>query len=208
MKTKVYIDGQNFLYKAAEILIEAGSIESKNDLTRIDIRKLVENIFGEVDTIEYYGAKVKVYKDYGDEIKEKTVRFSDASRRIRGTLSQQKILFNESGKLKVRDSDICKNCHQKDYRMQEKGVDVGIAVDMVVDALQGNVERAVLVSSDTDLLPAVKIARGAGVKVVYVGFSNKTTKALIAESDETEIIRDQEVINAFDSVNPQRLSGL
>lgn len=41
MKTKVYIDGQNFMYKAADILIAEGKIRSKDELTKIDIRGVV-----------------------------------------------------------------------------------------------------------------------------------------------------------------------
>lgn len=82
--------------------------------------------------------------------------------------------------------------------MQEKGVDVGIAVDMVVDALKGSVQEVVIVSSDTDLLPAIAAVKAAGVSVTYIGFSNKTTKAIVAQADRSEIIRDQEIIEAFD----------
>lgn len=85
---------------------------------------------------------------------------------------------------------------------KKRVVDVGIAVDMVVDALKNNIDKLVLVSSDTDLIPAIKAAKAGGSKVVYVGFSNKTTKAIVAEADETEIIRDQEVVDAYDALNP------
>lgn len=193
------------MYKAADILIEAGRIHEKDSLTKIDIRGIIENIFGDQLDITYYGAKVKVRKDKGEEIRQKTRRFSDVSRRIRNTLGAQRITYNESGKLKVRDSDSCKKCGHQDLRMQEKGVDVGIAVDMVVDALRHHADRLVLVSSDTDLLPAVRVAQEAGMKITYVGFSNKTTKAIVATADETEIIRDQEVIDAFDKLNPPQL---
>jgi uncharacterized LabA/DUF88 family protein len=201
MVKKVYIDGQNFLYKAADILILAGKIASKDELTKIDIAGIIENIVGSSADIVYYGAKVNVRKDLGEAIEEKTRRFSDVSRRIRNTLNRQKIVFVESGKLKVRDSDVCNNCKHKDLRLQEKGVDVGIAVDMVADALLKKVHEVVLVSSDTDLLPAINIIKNAGVAVTYVGFSNKTTKAIVAKADKSEIIRDQEVIDAFDSLN-------
>lgn len=204
MSTKVYIDGQNFLYKAADILITADRIQDKDELTKLDIRGLIEHIFGEGVEITYYGAKVKVRKDKGDDIHQKTLRFSDVARRLRNTFNAQHIHYNESGKLKLRDSDVCKHCGHQDLRLQEKGVDVGIAVDMVVDALQKNADKLVLISSDTDLLPAIKAAKAAGAHIVYVGFSDKTTKAIVAEAHETEIIRDQEVITAFDSLNPQQ----
>lgn len=205
MTMRIYIDGQNFMYKAAEILIEAGRIQDKSDLTKIDIRGIMERIFGTDIEIVYYGAKVKVRRDLGDDIRTKTTRFSDVSRRIRNTLNDQGITFNESGKLKVRDSDVCHNCHHQDLRLQEKGVDVGIAVAMVADALKQEVMNQVVVSSDTDLLPAIQVARIAGASVTYVGFSDKTTKAIVAKTDKTEIIRNQEVIDAFDKLNPPTL---
>lgn len=202
MKKKVYIDGQNFLYKAAEILIRVGEISSKDELTKLNIRGIIENIVGIGVEIVYYGAKVNVRKDLGEGIEEKTRRFSDVSRRIRNTLNQQNISFIESGKLKVRDSDMCHNCNHKDLRLQEKGVDVGIAVDMVTDALLKRVNEVVLVSSDTDLLPAIDIVTGAKVAVTYIGFSNKTTNAIVAKTSRTEIIRDQEVLDAYNAVKP------
>ena len=42
---KIYIDGQNFLYKASDILIEAGLISNKDELRKIDIRWIMQNIF-------------------------------------------------------------------------------------------------------------------------------------------------------------------
>ncbi len=196
------------MYKAADILIAAEKIHDKNELTKIDIRGIIERIFGENVHITYYGAKVRVRRDKGDDIEAKTIKFSDVARRLRNTLISQNISYNESGKLKVRDSDVCGNCHHQDLRMQEKGVDVGIAVDMVVDAHKSEAQKLALVSSDTDLIPAIKAAKNAGSKVVYVGFSNKTTKAIVAEADETEIIRDQEIIDAYDAANPVSLPGL
>ena len=203
---RVYVDGQNFIYKAAEVLIEHGRIHTKDDLTKIDIRSVIENIVEKEVEIVYYGAKVQVRRDLGEDIEAKTRRFSDVARRLRNTLGAQHIKFNEAGKLKVRDSDICHVCQHRDLRMQEKGVDVGIAVDMVVDALKGSVQEVVIVSSDTDLLPAIAAVKAAGVSVTYIGFSNKTTKAIVAQADRSEIIRDQEIIEAFDRLRDNHAS--
>lgn len=198
---RVYIDGQNFLYKASEILINANKITSKDELIKIDIRGVIEHIFETDIDIVFYGARVKVRKDMGEAIREKTTRFSDVSRRIRNTLSSQNIAFNDAGRLKIRDRDACKKCGHQDLRMQEKGVDVGIAVDIVSDVLRKNVDHIVLVSSDTDLLPAIRVAKDIGVKITYLGFSDKTTKAIVALADTTEIIRDSEIIKAFEDLN-------
>jgi hypothetical protein len=44
MKTVVYVDGQNFLYKAAEILIYANKIKTKQELHTISLRKLLKDL--------------------------------------------------------------------------------------------------------------------------------------------------------------------
>ena len=198
---KVYIDGQNFLYKAADVLIKHGSVSSKNELTKIDMRSLFEDIAGNDVEIVFYGAKVRVRKDLDDSIREKTTRFSDVARRLRNTLNNQGIIFREIGKLKVRDSDVCHNCQHRDLRMQEKGVDVGMAVDIVVDACNGAIDEVVLVSSDTDLLPAIQAAKAQAVKVTYVGFSDKMTKAIARQADASVVMSDQGTIEAFDRYN-------
>ena len=204
MRNIVYIDGQNFLYKAADILIERGIIKDKQELTSIDIRSLFEGIFpGEDLQIRFYGVtKIKRRYDLGEEVLNKSIRFSDNLRRVRNSLSSQNIDYVEVGKLKIRDSDICKNCGSKDYRFQEKGVDVGLAVGIVRDTLKDEVDRIILASSDTDLIPAILLAKSEGKKVVYVGFDDRLTQALSAKSTSTQVIRDTEVVDAYNRKNP------
>src|SRR5260370_16502721 len=67
----------------------------------------------------------------------------------------------------------------------EKGVDVNIAVDMLVVAYENLADRLYLVSSDTDLIPAVKKAQEKGKTVIYVGFSHKLSAAMVASCKET-----------------------
>ena len=69
-------------------------------------------------------------------------------------------------------------------RPREKGVDVKIAIDMVVGAIDDLFDTAILVSSDTDLIPAVKYVRHKGKRVEYVAVS-KTSYNLKKVSDVT-----------------------
>lgn len=151
MKTIVYIDGQNFLYKASEVLISEGYIKDKQELFKLDIAGIINNIIKSDDLrIRFYGARVRIRKDKGNDIYVKSRAFSDNSRKMKNNLNNQNIEYVEAGKLKLRDSDICKKCGAQDLRFQEKGVDVGIAVDMVVDSFSKDVvDQIVLVSSDT-----------------------------------------------------------
>jgi uncharacterized LabA/DUF88 family protein len=202
MKTVVYIDGQNFLYKASDVLIKNEFISNKQELHRLDIRGLISNIISDEDIeIKYYGAKVKVINQKGEDVYAKSRSFSDNLRRLKNTLNQQQIKYIESGKLKLRDSDLCKNCGHQDLRFQEKGVDVGIAVDMIVDAVSGNIEQSVILSSDTDLIPAIKVVRSLLPSVIYLGFSDKLTNAINSQVTRTETIRDSEIIDAYKRLN-------
>lgn len=203
MRNIVYIDGQNFLYKASEILVKYGLIMDKQDLNAINIRPMFEKLFPDEELeIRFFGvAKIRRRPDLGQEILNKSIRFSDNLRRVRNDLIRQNIAYIEAGKLKIRDSDVCKSCGSKDYRYQEKGVDVGIAVSVVEDALMDQVDCIILVSSDTDLIPAVLCAKRAGKNVTYVGFSERLTRALVDECDATQALRDSEIVDAYKTAN-------
>ena len=54
---------------------------------------------------------------------------------------------------------------------KEKGTDVKIAVDLVVGAVDDQYDTAILVSSDTDLIPAVKYIKYKKKRFEYVGFA-------------------------------------
>ncbi len=70
-----------------------------------------------------------------------------------------------------------------DHQIREKGVDVKIAIDLVIDGIENKYDTAIIVSSDTDLIPAIKYVQSKGKKVEYVGFSNSTSVGLIKDCD-------------------------
>lgn len=205
MKTIVYIDGQNFLYKASEVLISANLITDKQALHSLSFRALFEQLLKQENVeIRYYGTKLKKHR-HTSEIEAKAKIMIDSQRKLKNSLAKQNIAFVESGKLKVREGDKCKDCGAQGLHFQEKGVDVRLAVDAVKDSLKGSVDTIVLVSSDTDLLPAIHTAKENGTHVMYVGFSDKLTNALSISASETQIIRDTEIIDAFKDANPPQL---
>jgi uncharacterized LabA/DUF88 family protein len=64
-------------------------------------------------------------------------------------------------------------------KYHEKGVDVQIAVDLVRGAIKNEYDICYLISSDTDLLPAIKTARDEGKKIIYVAFADYISRALL-----------------------------
>lgn len=67
-------------------------------------------------------------------------------------------------------------------RIREKGVDVKLAIDLVTGASDNMYDTAILISSDTDLIPAIKYAiSGKKKKVEYIGFTGSPSIGMIRE---------------------------
>lgn len=79
------------------------------------------------------------------------------------------------------------------HAYHEKGVDVLMAVDLVAGAYEDEYDSAILVSSDTDLIPALQKVRSKGKRVEYVGFSQKPSHGLITHSDIRRLLTKQDL---------------
>lgn len=82
-------------------------------------------------------------------------------------------------------------------RTREKGIDVKLATDLIVGAVDDQYDTAIIVSSDTDLMPAMDWVRYRMKKrIEYVGFSlldfhgsgTKPVHAFITHSDIQRIL--------------------
>lgn len=204
MKNIVYIDGQNFLYRTAEVLISHNLISSKQDLTSINIRALLEKLFPmENLEIRFYGiAHIRKNKSLDDDTKIKAQIFADNFRRIRSSLAKQNINYIASGTLIARDSEPCKKCGFHKVHFIEKGVDVSLATSLVNDAATNQVDKIILLSSDMDMLPAITLAKDIHHKsIVYVGFAKHLTAALLSKANDYRSIRSQDIINIYLETN-------
>ncbi len=76
----------------------------------------------------------------------------------------------------------------------EKGVDVHIAVDMLISAYEQTCDRIILVSSDTDLEPAIIKARKKGIIIEYVGFSHKPSVAMVRFCSESRLLTKEDLL--------------
>lgn len=202
MSTIAYIDGQNFLYGASTRLIESGVISDKQDLSTIDIPFLLntalKNPQHKIGEIKYYGvSRIKRQEDYGETMLEKSIKFSDNLRRLKSYLAKTGVEYINCGQLRPRNTDQCKRCGAIDFKFQEKGVDVALAVDIVRDVLKGKTDHIILVSSDTDLLPAIRIAKKEGAKITYIPFDKKIIRALSVLAESTIVLNTYDIAEAY-----------
>ena len=80
-------------------------------------------------------------------------------------------------------------------KIREKGTDVKIAVDLVIGAVDNLYNTAIIVSSDTDLIPAIKYAAYKNKKIEYVGFSHSPSLAMQKHANLSILLRPQEIEN-------------
>ena len=88
----------------------------------------------------------------------------------------QRNLFN---RLHAQKIDVHKGYLMKSGgKYHEKGVDVKIATDLLVGAYENLYDDAIVISSDTDLIPAFSKVKQLGKGVEYIGFGHQPTLAL------------------------------
>lgn len=89
------------------------------------------------------------------------------------------------------------------HRSREKGIDVKMAVDLIAGALDDKYDTAIVVSSDTDLVPAVDwVRKRLKRRIEYIGFSmpetsrheaTKPTKTMIYNSDVQRVLIESDL---------------
>jgi uncharacterized LabA/DUF88 family protein len=199
----VYIDAGNFYHLVLK----------KIGLTEIDFdfNKFVDFLTGSHRSIAPMGKRYYVG----------TVREKEGDVRSKEAMAKQTFLFSKlkstkweikTSKLRTRTEEIIIDGRVRDYqkiqklgiksikieRMREKGIDVKLATDLIVGAIDDKYDTAILVSSDGDLIPAIDWVRNrySKRKVEYIGFSipdpkdaNNFTKPLLSMITRTHIQR-------------------
>jgi uncharacterized LabA/DUF88 family protein len=171
IKSFVIIDGSNFYHKVKRL--------SPNlHLTEFGYRQFFESITNDSCRILYCIGEVKR---------------STAILQNRLFIQQQKL----TGSLRRQDIQIYYGFLLKSEGVyHEKGVDVKMAVEIVKGALKDEYDMCYLVSSDSDLIPAILEAKKVGKRVIYVAFKNQISSALYRNCREAIII-DKERIEQY-----------
>lgn len=145
--------------------------------------------------ILWFGARLKIYNQT-EELESKSKAAVLIQSAFVNYIQRQKIQFIKVGYLRARETDECPNCGKQTWRLAEKGVDVGLVVRMLTEANADT--EIVVVSSDTDLVPAFKAAKKMGARLMHIGYENRPITALSRMSDATRTIT-LPLINKFNS---------
>jgi len=165
----ILIDGSNFYFKLKDLglhhLLDLNFTKFALHLARSN--KIINTC--------YYVGRIR------QDGTEKTQKLFDGQQKLIGRLRKHKISYCFGYLLK------------SDGNYHEKGVDVQIAVDMVVAAYENLCDRIILISSDTDLAPAIKKTREKGKIVEYVGFSHKPSIAMVSFCSESTLLKKEDL---------------
>lgn len=171
MENRVFIiiDGNNFYHRLQELKLK--------DLLNFDYEKFIQFLTDDRNL---------VFKKYCIG----AIRTENNNPKSFTLWRNQRILL---GKLQRQGWQIGLGHMLKTDDYHEKGVDVLIAVDLLVGAYENLYDTVILVSSDTDLIPAIEKVRSMKKEIEYIGFSHKPSYALIAHSDVRRLLRKEEI---------------
>lgn len=150
-KVAIFIDGSNFYFKLKSLHLE--------NLSRFDYRKFIEWL-ARGRTIVCGGYFVGVVRAKPDDQKGQKMR--QAQVRLFNFLRSKKQNFIIHKGYLMENNGI----------YHEKGVDVKIATELLVGAYENLYDEAIVLSSDTDLIPAMQKVKWLGKKVEYIGFGH------------------------------------
>jgi uncharacterized LabA/DUF88 family protein len=160
MKIAIFIDGSNLYSK-----LKGLRIKSTSNFNYLGFVKSLAK--GEdVTYIGYYVGQVHI----------------ERNNQISETLYSNQQKFFHHLETQIPEVEIVRG-HIQNYNgiYKEKGVDVRLALDIYKFANQNFYDRAIVVSSDSDLLPAIRMAQTGGKEIEYIGFTNSSSIAMFRE---------------------------
>lgn len=169
-KCIVLIDGSNFYFKLKDLNL--------HHLLSFDFSQFINKLIGKYKLVSstYYIGKIRT------DGTEKTQQLFDNQRKLLRHLRTNKVNYSLGYLLK------------SDGKFHEKGVDVNMAVDILVATYENLCDHIILVSSDTDLLPAIKKAKEKGKTIEYIGFSHQPSLAMIANCSESRLLKQEDLL--------------
>lgn len=166
----ILFDGSNFYFKLKDLRL--------HHLLDFDFSRFNKMLIGNNTLIKsvYYIGKVRT------DGTEKIQKLFNNQRRLFAHLKKNKMQYSLGYLLKSGE------------KLHEKGVDVKMAVDMLVATYENSCDHFILISSDTDLLPAIRKAKEKGKIIEYVGFSHQPSIAMVANCSLSKLLKKEEIL--------------
>lgn len=167
MRTAVFIDGGNFYRKLKDLKIK--------NTSKFDYFSFIKSLI-KSDELTYIGYYVG------------QIRKEENNEKSRLLYSNQQKLFTHL-ESNIQNLKIIRG-HIQNFNgtYKEKGVDVRLALDIYKLANKNSYDKAILLSSDSDLIPAIRMVQENGKEVEYIGFSHCPSIAMIKECKSKRLL--------------------
>lgn len=187
MKRIVLIDGENLVYGLRHLLGDGETKASRHVVNDFNFRGLIEEILQDnlPTQILWFGARLRAYTQ-SEEIKVKSEAAIRQQAKFVNVIQKQQIQFIKVGYLRAREVELSSSRGKTEWKLVEKGVDVGLAVRILTEA--NSETEVVVISADTDLLPAFKAASKLGAKMLHIGYEYRPIAALSQAANATRTI--------------------
>lgn len=186
MKNIVFIDGRNFISKINSII----SPNKEIDFFIYNFKGLIDKVLTgiNIDRKIFYLGRLSKHP----ETIKKSEELIEKQRKLKTHLENQGFEVILVGRIRGH-TEKCFMGH-KTLTFKEKGVDVKIAVDMIVLTCNKKLKTAIILSSDSDLQPAIRELKETGVERIYLGFEDSPNKGLTYTTNRAILIRKSEII--------------
>lgn len=166
----IIIDGSNFYFKLKDLRL--------HHLLNLQFGSFLKNIAAKYNLVKstYYVGKIRTNST------SKTGRLHASQQKLFAHLRKQNIRYSLGYLLK------------SEGRYHEKGVDVNMAVDMLVATYEDECDHFILISSDTDLLPAIRKSRQKGKTIEFIGFSHQPSVAMVANCNSSRLLTKEDLL--------------
>ena len=175
------------MYGLRTLLGDDNRMMSRDALNGFNFRAMLEELLSDNLPMQilWFGARLRRY-DQTEELATKSEAAIASQARFMNHIQAQNIQFIKVGYLRAREVDPCQSCGHTQWKLAEKGVDVGLSVRMVTEASAA--AEIVIISADTDLLPAFVAAKKRGSTLLHIGYEHRPIAALSRAADITRTI--------------------
>ena len=167
-KCAIFIDG-GYL---AKVTASLGS-------PKIDFLRLSEELAGEDKRLRTYYYDCAPYAGANPTANER-----DRKRKF----DQFLYSIKRKPRFEVRLGRLKKYKVRSNITFEQKMVDILLAIDLVKLSVERSIQKAIIITNDADFVPAIKVARDAGVIVELYRGENDHNDALVEACDEWSYI--------------------
>jgi len=170
MRTIILIDGSNFFFKLRDLKIK--------NLLNFNFGKFATFLAGDNPIVQatYYVGAIHAGND------KKSKEMHADQQRLLSHLHKHGFTYYLGFLLRSPDGVF-----------KEKGVDVKLATDLILGACQDKYDQAFVISSDSDLIPAIEGTQDLGKKITYVGFKHQVSYSLSQNTKNTTLLTKSDI---------------